>query len=204
MKYVLVFLALLGASPVFAQQAPAGGGPVLRPGDAVQITVWRKPEFSGEFNIASNGAVDHPLYQDVVVAGFPMSVAHQRMRDFLKTWEVDPRFVIKPLFRVAVGGQVQKPNLYALPPEMTIAQAVATAGGVTPQGRLNRVRVLRAGGDLLVDLTQSDGPGARETVRSGDQIIVEQRGGEVFRQYIAPAGALASAVVTLVALLVRN
>ncbi|HEX9935488.1 MAG TPA: polysaccharide biosynthesis/export family protein [Longimicrobium sp.] len=204
MKYVLAFLALMGASPLFAQQAQPADGPTLRPGDAVQITVWRKPEFSGDFNIALNGRVDHPLYQDVEVAGVPMSVARERLREYLKTWEVDPRFVVKPLFRVAVGGQVQRPSLYALPPEMTIAQAVATAGGVTPQGRLNRVRVLRASGDLMVDLTRSEGPGARETVRSGDQIIVEQRGGEVFRQYIAPAGALASAVVTLVALLVRN
>jgi protein involved in polysaccharide export with SLBB domain len=105
---------------------------------------------------------------------------------------------------VAVGGQVQRPSLDALPPEMTVAQAVATAGGVTPQGRLNRVRVLRAGGDLLVDLTRSDGPASRETVRSGDQIIVEQRGGETFRAYIAPAGALASAAVALVAILLRN
>jgi polysaccharide export outer membrane protein len=204
MKYVLAFLALLGASPVFAQAAPAADGPMLRPGDAVQITVWRKPEFSGDFNIGANGAVDHPLYQDVVVAGVPMSVARDRMREYLKTWEVDPRFVIKPLFRVAVGGQVQRPSLYALPPEMTIAQAVATAGGVTPQGRIDRVRVLRDGRELRVDLTSAQGPGVGETVRSGDQIIVEQRSGEVFRQYIAPAGTLATAAVTLIALLVRN
>lgn len=204
MKYVLAFLALLGASPLFAQQAPAADGPVLQPGDAVQIDVWRKPEFSGQFNIGANGAVDHPLYQEVLVAGVPLAVARQRMRDYLKTWEVDPRFVLKPLLRVAVGGQVQRPSLYALPPEMTIAQAVATAGGVTPQGRINRVRVLRTGGEIWVDLTRSEGPGVNQTVRSGDQIIVEQRSGEIFRQYIAPAGTLATAAVTLIALLVRN
>lgn len=201
MKTLLVILALLGASPLFAQEQ--GDGPVLHPGDAVQITVWRKPEFSGEFNVGANGAVDHPLYQDVVVAEVPLSVARERLRTYLKTWENDPRFVVKPLFRVAVGGQVQKPSLYALPPEMTIAQAVATAGGVTPQGRLNRVRVLRAGGDLVLDLTRSDGAGARETVHSGDQIIVEQRGGEVFRQYIAPAGTMAAAFVALLNLILR-
>ena len=203
MKIVLALVALLGASPLLARAQSTAQGPVLHPGDAVQITVWRKPEFSGEFNVGANGAVDHPLYQDVAVADVPLDVVRERLRTYLKTWENDPRFVIKPLFRVAVGGQVQKPSLYALPPEMTIAQAVATAGGVTPQGRLNRVRVLRSSGDLLVDLTSSEGPGARETVRSGDQIIVEQRSGEVFRQYIAPAGTIATAVVALISLLVR-
>lgn len=204
MKYVLAFVALLCASPLSAQAAPAADGPVLQPGDAVQIDVWRKPDFSGQFNIGANGAVDHPLYQEVVVAGVPLAVARQRVRDYLKTWENDPRFVLKPLLRVAVGGQVQKPSLYALAPEVTIAQAVAIAGGVTPQGALNRVRVLRAGGELRVDLTRSEDAGLHQTVRSGDQIIVEQRGGEVFRQYIAPAGTLATAAVTLIALLLRN
>jgi len=202
MKIVLFVLALLGASPLLVR-AQQTENPVLHAGDAVQIVVWRKQEFSGEFNVAANGAIDHPLYQDVVVAEVPLSVARERLRTYLKTWENDPRFVIKPLFRVAVGGQVQKPSLYALPPEMTIAQAVATAGGVTPQGRLNRVRVMRSGGDLVLDLTRSDGPGTRETVRSGDQIIVEQRGGEVFRQYVAPAGTIVVAIVSLIGILTR-
>jgi polysaccharide export outer membrane protein len=203
MKIVLAIVALLSASPLLAGAQSAAQGPVLHAGDAVQITVWRKPEFSGEFNVGANGAVDHPLYQDVVVADVPLDVARERLRTYLKTWENDPRFVVKPLFRVAVGGQVQKPSLYALPPEMTIAQAVATAGGVTPLGRLNRVRVLRPGGDLVLDLTRSDGPGTHETVHSGDQIIVEQRGGEVFRQYVAPAGTIVAALVTLISVLTR-
>ncbi|HEV3049731.1 MAG TPA: polysaccharide biosynthesis/export family protein [Longimicrobium sp.] len=202
MKRLLLLLAVASVLPA-PLRAQAADDLVIQPGDAVQITVWRKPEFSGEFSVAASGAVDHPLYQDVVLAGVPMSVVRQRLRDFLSTWESDPRFVVKPLFRVAVGGEVTKPDLYALAPETTIVQAVARAGGVTARGRLNRVRVLRAGGDFTVDLTRSDSPLARTTVRSGDQIVVEQRGSETFRQYIAPAGTFAMAAVSLLSLLFR-
>lgn len=201
-RLLLLFLAVAGVLPA-PLRAQAADDLVIQPGDAVQITVWRKPEFSGEFSVAANGAVDHPLYQDVVLAGVPMAVARQRLRDFLSTWETDPRFVVKPLFRVAVGGEVTKPDLYALAPETTIIQAVARAGGVTARGRLTRVRVLRAGADFTVDLTRSDSPLARTTVRSGDQIVVEQRGSETFRQYIAPAGTFAMAAVSLLSLLFR-
>lgn len=202
MKRLLVLLALMSAFPASAG-AQAAEEPTIQPGDGVAITVWRKPEFSGEFSVAADGTVDHPLYQDVVLAGVPMTVARERLREFLSTWERDPRFVVKPLFRVAVGGEVQKPDLYALSPETTIVQAVARAGGVTARGRLNRVRVLRPGGDFTIDLTRSDSPMARATVRSGDQIIVEQRGSETFRQYIAPAGTFAMAAVSLLSLLFR-
>lgn len=203
MKRLLALLALLSVVPASLGAQQSAEEPMIQPGDAVEITVWRKPEFSGEFSVAANGAVDHPLYQDVVLAGVPMAVARERLREFLSTWERDPRFVVKPLFRVAVGGEVQKPDLYALSPETTVVQAVARAGGVTARGRLNRVRVLRPGGDFTVDLTRSDSPTARATVRSGDQIIVEQRGSETFRQYIAPAGTFAMAAVSLLSLLLR-
>jgi polysaccharide biosynthesis/export protein len=176
---------------------------VLRPGDAVQITVFRKPELSGEFTISAAGAIDHPLYQAVTVAGVPLSVARQKLNEFLKGWEAEPYFLLKPLFKVAVGGQVTRPDLYTFPPETTIAQAVAVAGGVSEKGRLDRVRVLRQEEQIYVDLTQPNTEGLRMTVRSGDQIVVEPTRSQAFRDYVAPAGTLVMAAVSLLSVLTR-
>src|SRR5678815_5541740 len=48
-----VWLVLtLPASLVAQEPAPTGIQNVLTPGDSVRITVWRKPEFSGDYVIA--------------------------------------------------------------------------------------------------------------------------------------------------------
>ena len=135
---------------------PTSEEAMLAPGDMVRIEVWRQPELSGEFAIAADGSIRHPLYRDVQVAGVPLTTAEERLRSFLRQFETTPQFVISPLLAVAVGGEVRQPSLYNLPPEVSIAEAVARAGGPTERGRLSRVRLLRDGRELKLDLTQPD------------------------------------------------
>lgn len=199
---VLYAAALLTSSVLYVsgQTAPATT-PVLYPGDVVRITVFRKPELSGDVVIAADGTLRHPLYRDLPVAGLPIADAESRIRERLARYESNPQFVIEPLLRVSVSGQVRQPSLYSLPPETTVAQAVALAGGVTEQGRMDRVRLLRDGQEIRVDLQGARGP-AQLPVRSGDQIVVDRRV-NVFREYIAPSGSIAAALVALVNLLTR-
>jgi polysaccharide export outer membrane protein len=61
-------------------------------------------------------------------------------------------------------GEVQKPAMYKLEPDLTVIQAISLAGGVTPKGSDRRVEIKRAGanGEQLVikpkpnDLVQPD------------------------------------------------
>ena len=46
--------------------------------------------------------------------------------------------------RVMVGGQVQKPGVYPLPPRATPLEAVLLAGGFLPEARMDQVVLLRA------------------------------------------------------------
>lgn len=189
--------AILACVPAArAQAAPADSAPMLAPGDVVRITVWRKEELSGEFPVGPDGTVVHPLYRDVQVAGVPAAVVEERMLEYLRRLETNPRFVVQPLFRVAVGGEVRKPDLYSLAPVTTLAQAVALAGGPTERGRLDRVRLVRGGTEQVLDLTRPDVGSGRITIRSGDQIVVPRRV-SVFRDYIAPASGLAATAVSL-------
>lgn len=192
-----VLVALLVALPRIAesQQVLSSPVPMLQPGDSLRITVWRNPELSGGFTVAANGTVRHPLYQGVVVAGVPIDVAEERIREFLRQFEADPHVSIQPLLRVAVSGEVRLPNLYALPPEVTLAQAVAIAGP-TERGRLDRVRLIRGGQEYYIDLTDTQSEVAQIRIQSGDQLWVERRV-SIFRDYIAPAGSITSAVVAL-------
>jgi protein involved in polysaccharide export with SLBB domain len=203
-KTILTALALIAllAAPPLAAQSSSSGDLILRPGEVVRVTVWRSAELSGEFAITGDGTLAHPLYRDVVVGGVDVATAEQRIRQLLSGLESNPRFVVQPLLRVSLGGEVRQPSLYTLPPETSIAQAVAMAGGATERGRLDRVRLLRGGGEVRVDLTDPQGGWAQSLIRSGDQLFVERRV-SVFRDYIAPAASVASVFTSLAAIILR-
>jgi protein involved in polysaccharide export with SLBB domain len=198
----LVFAALLFSVSLSAQ----GGGdvPVLQPGDVLRITVWENEAMSGEVTVGPDGALMHPLYRQVRVAGVPLPEVDARMRAFLERFVTNPQFVAEPLLRVAVGGEVRQPNLYSLAPGTTVAQAMVLAGGPTERGRLDRVRMVRGGRESLLDLTDPAAPMAATTIQSGDQFYVARRDPSVFREYILPASGLLAALVSLLNIMTRN
>jgi polysaccharide export outer membrane protein len=205
--------AALGAAPAAlqAQSAEFSQGtlalrpaePTLSPGDVVRITVWRKPELSGEFTVASDGSITHPLYRAVKVAGVPFSEAEARVRALLAHLDSVPQFVMEPLLKVTVGGEVAKPSLYTLSPETTIAQAIALAGGPTELGRRDRARVLRNERELVVDLSRPGADRAQMPIHSEDQIFVERRK-SLWSDFIAPAVTLTGATAAILTVVLRK
>lgn len=198
---LLALLALLWAAPA-AGQGPAPAAPVLSPGDAIRITVWRKPELSGEFFVAADSSIAHPFYSELKVVGIPVVEATERVRSFVERYETTPRVLVEPLFQVMVLGEVSNPQLYTLRPEVTVAQAVGLAGGATGRGRLDRARLVRGGEVFIINLTLPDGGLAQAPIRSGDQIVIPRRR-DWFREYVAPAGSIIAALTTIVSILTR-
>src|SRR5215218_618260 len=156
------------AQQTVAAATAAADSAVLSPGDMIRLQVFRQAEISGDFFVGPEGTIQHPLLSDVSVVNVPRHVVRERLRTALSRYERDPSFVFGYLYRIAVGGEVRLPNLYTLPPETTLGQAVAAAGGITEFGRLDRVHVIREGRDLVVDLQRPDGASAAMKVRSGD------------------------------------
>ena len=132
----------------------------------------------------------------------PTLAADEQGRPVLLRLDANPQFVVQPLLRVAVGGEVVRPNLFNLPPETSVAQAVAQAGGATQQGQLDRVRLIRGGRAVTLDLTQPGGA-AEQPVRSGDQIVVDRRS-STFRDVVGPLGSVVAAVGAVASVIVSS
>lgn len=203
---LLVLTALWAPSRLPAQTSgPTADEAVLSPGDSVRITVWRKPEFSGDFVIAPDGSVTHPLFRAVRVGGVPIRTAEANVRAFLTRFDQDPQFVMEPLIRIAVSGEVPRPQVFAVPPGTSLAVAVARAGGTTQFARRNHVNVFRTTGSgrseqLIVDLTRPDQGIAAMPVRSGDQIVVDRRKSfwrDVFFPILGAVGSVASVALII-------
>jgi len=199
---LLPIIALIVPGAIAAQApAPRTEQVTLSPGDSIRITVWRKPEFSGDFIVGPDGSITHPLYRTVRVGGVPFSTAESNLRSFLAKFEQDPQFVVEPLVRVAVSGEVGRPQVFAVRPETSIAEAVAQAGGPNQFGRRDRVRVLRKdpnGGqhEIVVSLLDPESPSATVRVHSGDQIVVDRRK-SFFREVFVPALSVIGSIASL-------
>lgn len=194
---VFALLTLVTLGSVAAAQAPViRQTPTLQPGDEVRIRVFRDSEMSGEFGIGPDGSLVHPVWRNVKVTGISLSDVETRIRTYLQRYQTEPQFVAEPLFRVTIGGEVERPALYFLAPDVTIGQAVAIAGGATERGKHDQVRLL-SGGQLRSIKLDGNDPTANLPVRSGDQLIIEKRG-SVFRDIIAPLIAVAGSAAAII------
>ena len=176
---VLALAALAPAPPARAQDGASGGMGAdsaisLQPGDLIRVAIYREPDLSGEFLVDEDGIVTLPLIGEQRVQGVPM----RRLRDMLmEAYRVhirNPSIVITPLRRINVLGEVQRPGMYPVDPTVSLAGAVALAGGTSNQGDLRKIRIVRGGrvytarvgaGEMLSSLG----------VRSGDEIYVGRR-----------------------------
>jgi polysaccharide biosynthesis/export protein len=205
----LLVISLFSAPGLLVAQTTAASSDeaVLSPGDSVRITVWRKPEFSGDFVVAPDGSVTHPLFRSVRVGGVPLRTAEANVRAFLVRFEQDPQFVMEPLLRVAITGEVGRPSIYAVPPGTSYAEAIARAGGTNQFGKRNNVLVFRGSAarsePLVLDLNQPERGLAAQPVRSGDQILVERKK-SFFREIVLPALSFAGSVASIAILIDRN
>lgn len=198
-RLCLAIVALLSAATAGAQSSESQG---LAPGDQIRITVWRKPEMSCDCTVSGNGSIVHPLYRDVQVVGVPLSTVEERLRTFLARYEQNPQFVIQPLVRIVVGGEVRTPNIYSVPPETTISQAIALAGGPTDRGNLREVKVIRDRNEIKFDISRPDSDAGVLQIRSGDQILVARRGRSAI-EFIAPITSSIAAVAAVASILIR-
>jgi polysaccharide export outer membrane protein len=180
---------------------------MLTPGDSVRVVVWRRPEFSGDFVVAPNGTITHPLYRTVIVGGVPFATAEANLRRFLARFEENPEFVMEPLVRVSVSGEVDRPRVYALRPETSLAEAVAVAGGATRDGDRGRVRILRTepGGqtrEFIVNLNDPAAGAGKGPVLSGDQIVVDRKR-SFLRDFLLPTLGVIGSIASIGLLLER-
>ncbi|MBA3403886.1 MAG: polysaccharide biosynthesis/export family protein [Gemmatimonadaceae bacterium] len=203
-RLVFAVVLILQATILSAQESPVSEprASALSPGDQVRIAVWRQPEFTGDFIVAGNGTITHPLYREIQVTGIPLATVEERLRTFLTRYVANPQFVVQPLVKIIVAGEVRSPNVYSVPPETTVAQAVVLAGGPTQLGRLDRVRIIRDGQETQVDLTSASSEIALLQIRSNDQVFVSRRT-NLFRDTIVPVLSAIGAVAAVTNIFVR-
>jgi polysaccharide export outer membrane protein len=137
-----IFLALALASlPALAAaqdatQAPpasqAGSTYVIGPDDTLYISVWKEPDLTETLPVRADGKISMPLLNDIQAAGLTPMQLGAALTDKLKKYVSDPHVTVVVTQmnsqRVYVTGEVLHPGAMNLTPNMTVLQALSSAG----------------------------------------------------------------------------
>ena len=140
-------------------------GYIIQPGDVLSVDFYLNPEFNDEPTVRPDGKVTMRLIGDIQAAGLtPAQFAANLDKAYLtELRSPDAAVHVKstPSRLVFVQGQVTKPGSFALEPGMTALQAVADAGGVTPEAAHNAVLIRRdicgEAHGMKIDISNAEG-----------------------------------------------
>ena len=119
----------------------------IRPGDVLQVTVWKEEGMDRELVVLPDGSLNFPLIGTVVVQDLTTIAAQNLIKDKLKKSIPDASVTVMvkaPLgHTVNVMGQVAKPGEIVMGRRMNVMQALSQAGGLTPYASEGSIVVLR-------------------------------------------------------------
>lgn len=136
------------ASPsVEAVSAPADAAYVIGPEDILQINVWKEPDISATVPVRPDGKISLSLLDDVQAAGLtPVQLATditQKLKRFIASPHVTIIVTAMNSRRAYIMGQVNRQGAILLISNMTVLQAISSAGGPTPFANLKKIYILR-------------------------------------------------------------
>lgn len=149
----LAAAAALAASPLTpAGATTAGAAYTVKPGDVLQVSVWKEPELQGPVLVQPDGRFSFPLAGQVDAHGKTVEQLQEEIRKRLAHYITDPVVTVSLTQingdKVYVIGQVNKPGFFVVNPQVDVMQALSMAGGTTPFAALGSIKILRrtAGG----------------------------------------------------------
>lgn len=124
-------------NPATADQSglPASSVPasyVIGPEDTLHVSVWKEPDLTETVPVRSDGKISMPLLNDVQAAGLTPSKLADSITQQLKKYLADPRVTVVVTGmnsqKIYVLGEVTHTGAMPLTPDMTVLQAIASAG----------------------------------------------------------------------------
>jgi len=119
------------------------------PGDAMRIWVWRHDDLTVDVTVAPDGAIAYPLVGRVVVAGLTYEQVMAKLQTAVSEYYVDAKVQVNVLSvtnqKVLVLGEVSNPQVMQIKNDLSILEALVTAGGINPDARTSNVLLIRGG-----------------------------------------------------------
>ncbi len=161
------------------------------PRDVLEIQVYQVAELSGAHEVGDNGLITLPLIGAVQAGGSTVLDIQNDVRtrlgqDYLQNPQVTVTVKTYNSQRVTIDGAVEKPGVIPLTGQMTLLQAVATAGGLTEMASSELVVFRQIDGNKTMASFDLDavrtGRAQDPVLQSGDVVIA---GSSQFKEALA-------------------
>jgi polysaccharide biosynthesis/export protein len=166
-------------------QASTPGVPsdyIIGADDMLHISVWKEPDMSVSLPVRPDGKISMPLLDDVQAAGMTPMQLGVSIKEKLKKYIADPRVTVVVTAmnsqRIYVLGEVMHTGAMPLLPNMTVLQALSSAG-FTQFANLKAIYLLRVqdGKQTKLPFNYRDaikGRGAQQNIilKPGDTLVV--------------------------------
>ncbi|WP_310483603.1 SLBB domain-containing protein [Chamaesiphon sp. VAR_48_metabat_403] len=164
----------------------------LGAGDRLRIDIFNVPEYSGEFFVLGDGAINLPVVGAIPVQGLTVQKASALLTSYFSRYVKRPIVTISVLaprpVQFAIAGEVTRSGSYTVPFSgdnrkfPTVSQAIQLAGGTTQTANLRQVQVRRAAtGRVAIvnifDVLQRGNTSQDITLRDGDTIYIARAEG---------------------------
>ena len=139
-----------GNSPKAAESAApstADADYKIGPQDVVRIDVWKEPDISRTIPVRPDGKISVPLLNDVQASGLTAMQLAASLSEGLSKYLTNPQVTVTVTEinsrRVYLTGEVNHPGAIPLLPNMTVLQALSSAGGFTQFAKLKSIYLMR-------------------------------------------------------------
>jgi protein involved in polysaccharide export with SLBB domain len=153
--------------------------------DVFDVRVYGEPELTGTYRVANDGTIDFPLAGRLTVLGLRTGEIQNLLvtklaAGILKSPQVTVTVKERNSQKITVFGQVAKPGQVSYYPNITIVDAIASAGGFTGIAAKNSVNLRReVSGKIethvfpVADI--AEGRSQNVMVLPGDVLVVDER-----------------------------
>jgi protein involved in polysaccharide export with SLBB domain len=153
--------------------------------DVFEVRVYGESDLSGTYRVSADGTIDFPLAGRISVTGrgsgeVQQEIVRRLKAGYLKNPQVTLMVKEWNSRKISVLGQVQKPGAVAYFPNMTIVEAIASAGGFSSIAAKNNVNLRRdTGGKVEIRVVPvadiAEGRSPNVSVLPGDVLVVDER-----------------------------
>jgi polysaccharide biosynthesis/export protein len=122
---------------------------VIGVSDGLDINVWKNPELSTRVTVRPDGTITMPLIGDLQAVGKTTTALKGEIRTKLSQFmeleglEITIAVTSVTSYHFTVSGEVNQPGIFNSNRYMTVAEAIARAGGTTRFAREDQVVLLR-------------------------------------------------------------
>ncbi len=180
-RWALLVLPLLLPLAAWAQGAPVDYK--LHAGDRIEVSVWKEVDLQRKVTVRPDGRFTFPLTGDIQANGRTADEVRAEIETRLRKYIPEPVVTVSVEEvlgnRVYVIGQVARPGMFVMNPQLNVLQALSLAGGTTPFAKLDSIGVLRSAGTAQRTLPFRysqvvEGKNIEQniTLESGDVVVV--------------------------------